>query len=175
MKATLWIAAGALALACGCGPSSQEKAAQAKQDEAARVQAILKEMEARQKAPVLTGSEPVLLGPEGLKYLEEKVGTGKETAAGDTVTVQFIGWCEGRKLDSSEDRGKPHAFIVGQGSVLRGWDLGLVGMKEGGTRLLILPPELAYGHEGLGGAVGPDKTLLYRIELVKVIKSQSRN
>lgn len=164
----LWVLAIATAIACG--PSPKEKAAQAKQDEAARVQAILKEMEARQKAPVLTGSEPFLSGPEGLKYLEEKVGTGKEAASGDTVSVQFTGWCEGRKLDSSYDREKPHAFIVGQGSVLRGWDLGLVGMKQGGTRLLIVPPELAYGHEGRAGAVGPDKTLMYRIELVKVIK-----
>lgn len=173
MRLTLCVTLSlSLVALAACGPSKEERAAQAKAQEQARMEAVVKEMEARRKPPVLTGQEVKVAGPEGLEYIEEKAGTGKEVAAGDTVTVHFTGWCDGTKIDSSYDREKPHSFLVGQASVIRGWDLGVVGMKEGGTRLLIIPPALAYGKEGRTGFVGPDKTLWYRIEMVKVYKAQ---
>lgn len=171
MRLTLCVTLSlSLAALIACGPSPQQKAEQAKAEERARLEAALKQMEVRNKPPAFTGQEVKVAGPEGLEYVEELPGTGKEVAAGDTVTVHFIGWCDGTKIDSSFDREKPHSFLVGQGSVIRGWDLGVVGMKEGGKRLLIIPPALAYGHEGRTGFVGPDKTLWYRIEMVKVYK-----
>ena len=160
----------ALAAHLACGPSAEEEAARVQAEERARLEAIVKEMEARRKPPALTGQEVRLAGPEGLEYIDEVPGTGREVAEGDTVTVHFTGWCDGTKIDSSYDREKPHSFVVGLGSVIRGWDLGVVGMKEGGTRLLFIPPGLAYGREGRTGFVGSDKTLWYRIEMVKVYK-----
>ena len=81
--------------------------------------------------------------------------------------MNFIGWVDGVKIDSSDDRGKPASFIVGGDQVIEGWSLGVKGMREGGVRLLIIPPELAYGQEGRPGFVGRDKTLWYRLELIK--------
>ncbi len=152
---------------CACGPSAKEKAARKAAAQQAALAARVKAYEEASKPPVLTDKDVIQKGQEGLEYVDMKVGTGREAVKGGTVTVEFIGWMDGRKIDSSADRGKPFSFILGSNSVIKGWNLGIVGMKQGGVRLLIVPPNLAYGKEGLAGSVGPDKTLWYKITLVK--------
>jgi FKBP-type peptidyl-prolyl cis-trans isomerase FkpA len=162
------IGAAAL-LEVACGPSKQEREAAAKAAEDAAFQAKLQGVREAEKAPVLTDKDVRIKGEKGLEYVEIRPGTGREALPGCVVTLEFIGWCDGAKLDSSSDRGQPYSFALGQGSVIPGWDIGIGGMKEGGVRLLIIPPELAYGKEGKPGFVGPDKTLWYRIELKKSV------
>jgi peptidylprolyl isomerase len=104
----------------------------------------------------------------GLKYFDVKVGTGKEAKEGDTVVVHYTGRLKnGKKFDSSVDRDKPFDFPLGAGKVIPGWDEGVAGMKEGGKRKLIIPPELGYGSEG-GGPIPPNSELHFDVELLKV-------
>jgi FKBP-type peptidyl-prolyl cis-trans isomerase len=104
----------------------------------------------------------------GLKYVDEKVGTGKEAKAGDTVTVHYTGWLkDGKKFDSSKDRNEPYTLTIGRSRVIKGWTEGLVGIKEGGKRKLIIPPELAYGEAGRDG-IPPNAELTFEIEMIKV-------
>lgn len=155
-----------LALALACGPSREEVAAKkAAEAEAARNAAIQAAMEAR-KMPAIVDAE-LTEGPKGLRFKDEKVGTGKTAVKGGTVTVGFAGWCDGTLIDSSDDRGKPFSLVLGTGATIEGWDLGIEGMKEGGVRLLVIPPALGYGDKGYGALVGPGKTLVYRIQLLK--------
>ncbi|RJP45929.1 FKBP-type peptidyl-prolyl cis-trans isomerase [Candidatus Parcubacteria bacterium] len=96
------------------------------------------------------------------------VGTGDEARNGDTVQVHYVGTFEdGRKFDSSVDRGQPYEFRLGAGEVIDGWDLGVPGMKVGGKRNLVIPPELAYGSSGFG-PIPPDATLKFSVELLGV-------
>ena len=96
-------------------------------------------------------------------------GTGVEAARGDTVEVHYTGWLkDGKKFDSSKDRGKPFAFTLGAGQVIQGWDQGVAGMKVGGVRKLVIPPELAYGDRGAAGVIPPGAELTFEVELVKV-------
>jgi FKBP-type peptidyl-prolyl cis-trans isomerase len=105
----------------------------------------------------------------GLKYTDETVGTGKEAKSGDTVDVHYTGWLkDGTKFDSSKDRGKPFSFPLGAGRVIKGWDEGVAGMKEGGKRKLIIPAELGYGARGAPGAIPPNAELTFEVELLKV-------
>ena len=111
--------------------------------------------------------------PDGLKYTDVKVGDGAEAQKGLLIEVQYTGWlykngAKGAQFDSSRDRGKPFAFKLGAGQVIPGWDEGVVGMKIGGQRTLIIPPELAYGAKGAGGVIPPNATLLFEVELVNV-------
>ena len=111
----------------------------------------------------------------GLKYTDQKVGTGTEATKGDTVEVHYTGWLfengqQGEKFDSSLDRGTPFKFMLGAGKVIRGWDEGVAGMKVGGKRELIIPPDLAYGSRGAGGVIPPNATLNFEVELLKVVK-----
>jgi peptidylprolyl isomerase len=113
--------------------------------------------------------EKVITTKSGLKYVEHKVGDGKEAKAGDTVEVHYTGTLtSGKKFDSSRDRGKPFSFPLGKGKVIKGWDEGVAGMKEGGKRKLIIPPELAYGKDGIEDVIPPNATLIFEVELVKV-------
>jgi len=157
-----------LLLAAGsCGPS-QKMIETKKADEAkVRLEAALKRVQDASRAPHLMDKDVVIEGERGLKFVDSKVGTGREARDKGTVTVNFIGWVDGVKIDSSDDRGKPTSFVVGGDQVIEGWSVGVKGMKEGGVRLLIIPPGLAYGKEGRAGFVGRDKTLWYRIELIK--------
>jgi len=157
------------AILAACGPSQKEKQEKAKAEETARIEAALKAAQTRDRIPVLTEKDTLLKGERGLQYLDLVPGTGKSPLPGDTVKLQFIGWCDGTKIDSSYDRGKEMTYLFGEPVVIEGWNVGIAGMKEGGTRLLVIPPELAYGSQGRTGFVGPDKTLWYKIELVKVI------
>jgi peptidylprolyl isomerase len=111
--------------------------------------------------------------PSGLQYEDVKVGTGAEPKAGQTCSVHYTGWlwvngAKGTKFDSSVDRGRPFDFPVGQGRVIRGWDEGVLTMKVGGKRNLIIPPGLAYQDRGAGGVIPPNATLFFEVELLGV-------
>jgi peptidylprolyl isomerase len=120
-------------------------------------------------------TKPTVTVPKGappkkleIKDLEE--GTGAEAKAGDEVTVQYVGvnYKNGKEFDASWDRGEPFTFQLGAGMVIPGWDQGVEGMKVGGRRELIIPPELAYGPEGSPPAIGPNETLIFVIDLLEV-------
>ncbi len=106
---------------------------------------------------------------DGLVIDDVKVGTGAEAKAGQTVTVHYTGWLtNGKKFDSSKDRNEPFTFHLGAGEVIKGWDEGVQGMKVGGVRNLTIPPSLGYGAQGAGGAIPPNATLKFEVELLGV-------
>ena len=113
--------------------------------------------------------EKVITTKSGLKYIDVKVGDGKEAKAGQTVVVHYTGRLkDGKKFDSSVDRNEPFSFNLGKGEVIKGWDEGVAGMKEGGKRKLIIPPDLGYGARGAAGVIPPNAELHFDVELVKV-------
>lgn len=104
----------------------------------------------------------------GLKYIDLKVGSGEQAKVGLTVSVNYTGWLKnGVKFDSSEG-GPPLPFTIGQGRVIAGWEEGVQGMRVGGKRKLVIPPELAYGDEGFGDDIPPKAELTFEVELVSV-------
>lgn len=104
-----------------------------------------------------------------LKIEEQVAGTGAVAAAGQKVKVHYTGWLtDGKKFDSSVDRGDPFQFVLGKGQVIQGWDQGVQGMKVGGKRKLTIPPELGYGSRGFPGAIPPNSTLVFEVELLGV-------
>mgnify|MGYP006107383303 CR=1 FL=1 len=108
----------------------------------------------------------------GLRYLEHITGEGLEATKGHTVKVHYSGYLmNGTKFDSSHDRGQPFGFTLGQGQVIKGWEEGVLGMKLGTKRTLIIPPELGYGSRGAGGVIPPEATLMFEVELVKIIQN----
>ena len=105
--------------------------------------------------------------PNGLQYQDIKVGQGAEAKPGSTAVVHYTGWLtDGKKFDSSRDRGTPFDFQVGAGQVIAGWDQGVAGMKVGGTRVLTVPPALGYGAQSVGGVIPANATLLFEVELL---------
>jgi peptidylprolyl isomerase len=109
----------------------------------------------------------------GLQMIDTKVGTGASPRANQTAVVHYTGWLyengvKGKKFDSSVDRNEPFEFPVGAGRVIRGWDEGVATMKIGGKRTLIVPPQLGYGARGAGGAIPPNATLIFDVELLGV-------
>jgi FKBP-type peptidyl-prolyl cis-trans isomerase len=105
--------------------------------------------------------------PSGLKYWDLKKGSGAVAKAGDSVQVHYTGWLtDGKKFDSSIDRGSPFVFKLGAGMVIRGWDEGVAGMKVGGKRQLHIPAELGYGARGAGDAIPPNAELVFDVELL---------
>lgn len=111
---------------------------------------------------------------EKLKINDIVIGNGAEAKIGNTVTVNYAGTFEdSRKFDSSYDRNEPFSFTLGAGQVIKGWDLGVAGMKVGGKRNLVIPPELGYGEQGASGIIPPNATLNFTIELLKVSYSAS--
>lgn len=107
--------------------------------------------------------------PSGLKYIDEKAGDGAQPGTGQTVTVHYTGTLEnGKKFDSSKDRDQPFSFTIGVGEVIKGWDEGVMTMKVGGKRRLIIPSDLGYGSRGAGGVIPPNATLVFDVELLDV-------
>ena len=112
--------------------------------------------------------EPV---PGGLKITDEVVGTGPEAVAGKTVSVHYTGWLDSnhKEFDSSRSRNRPFEFRLGAGQVIKGWDLGVQGMKVGGKRNLVIPPALGYGQMGAGNGLIPGgAVLVFDVELLEV-------
>jgi len=104
-----------------------------------------------------------------LKLEDLVVGTGPEAKGGDRVSVHYTGWLvDGTKFDSSRDRNQPFQFVLGQGRVIQGWDKGVVGMKVGGKRKLVIPPQMAYGERGAGGIIPPNAVLTFEVELLEL-------
>lgn len=109
----------------------------------------------------------------GLQYEDTLLGSGAQARKGDVVEVHYTGWLyndgqKGAEFDSSHTRNETFSFKIGSGMVIQGWEQGLIGMKEGGKRLLIIPPLLAYGSRGAGRAIPPNSTLLFEVQLVKI-------
>jgi FKBP-type peptidyl-prolyl cis-trans isomerase len=149
---------GLVMLACGDGD----------EDQAAPVTSP-----AATQAQVEGGPPPVsgeaTVTESGLQIIDIEVGTGDEVQAGQTATVHYTGWlADGTKFDSSLDRGQPFAFPVGAGRVIAGWDEGVVGMKVGGKRRLIIPPDLAYGPQGRPPLIPANAELTFDIELLGI-------
>jgi peptidylprolyl isomerase len=109
----------------------------------------------------------------GLQYKDIQVGTGAAPKTGQTCVMHYTGWLwengqMGKKFDSSVDRGQPFKFQIGAGMVIKGWDEGVATMKVGGKRKLLIPPQLGYGARGAGGAIPPNATLLFDVELLGI-------
>jgi peptidylprolyl isomerase len=126
-----------------------------------------------QLAPAAAATSKVIEMPDGLKYTDDKIGSGATAEFGQKVTVHYTGWLDdngakGKKFDSSLDRGSPFTFTLGAQQVIAGWDEGVKGMKVGGKRTLIIPPGLAYGASGAGGVIPPNATLIFDVELLQV-------
>ncbi|MBI3376640.1 MAG: FKBP-type peptidyl-prolyl cis-trans isomerase [Betaproteobacteria bacterium] len=116
---------------------------------------------------------PSIKTPSGLLIDELAIGDGELAVAGQSVTMHYTGWlmyggAAGKKFDSSKDRNHPFVFELGEGQVIKGWDEGVQGMKVGGSRKLTIPPELGYGARGAGGAIPPNATLIFEVELLGV-------
>jgi FKBP-type peptidyl-prolyl cis-trans isomerase len=110
-----------------------------------------------------------------LQKIDVKVGSGAEAVKGKAVVVHYTGWLydpntsqKGAKFDSSRDRNVPFGFFLGEGRVIRGWEEGVQGMKVGGQRTLIIPPDMGYGERGAGGVIPPNATLIFDVELIEV-------
>lgn len=120
-----------------------------------------------QKEEKMDSTTPAPLGE--LKIEDITVGQGQEAKSGDTVVVHYTGTLEnGKKFDSSLDRGQPFETQIGVGSVIKGWDQGIPGMKVGGKRKLTIPPDLGYGAQGAGADIPPNSTLIFEVELLEV-------
>jgi peptidylprolyl isomerase len=122
-----------------------------------------------------TKKKPKIVRPEGdppTKLVVKDIvkGAGRKAKAGDMLTMQYVGvsWSNGQQFDASWDRGEPFQFQLGAGMVIPGWDQAMVGMRKGGRRLLIIPPDLGYGDAGAGGTIGPNETLIFAVDLVKI-------
>ncbi|MGQ0745020.1 MAG: FKBP-type peptidyl-prolyl cis-trans isomerase [Acidimicrobiales bacterium] len=130
-----------------------------------------------QPAPTLPAgrTKPEIAKPEGqppadLVSTDLEVGTGAEAVPGTLTTVHYVGvaFASGAEFDASWTRNEPFPFLLGEGQVIEGWDRGVVGMKVGGRRQLVIPPDLAYGDRGAGDRIGPGETLIFVIDLLDV-------
>jgi FKBP-type peptidyl-prolyl cis-trans isomerase len=127
-------------------------------------------------ASAAEGQSKLNATPENLQKIDVKHGQGAEATPGHTVVVHYTGWLydpskpdsHGAKFDSSRDRSAPFSFPLGAGRVIKGWDEGVAGMKVGGQRTLVIPPELGYGARGAGGVIPPNATLIFDVELLDV-------
>jgi peptidylprolyl isomerase len=123
------------------------------------------DLKKKPEIPKPSGSPPTKLETEDIV-----VGKGKAATKGDQVTMQYVGisWSTGEEFDASWDRGEGFPFELGAGGVIKGWDEGIVGMKEGGRRKLTIPPDLAYGPTGQPPSIGPNETLVFVVDLEKI-------
>jgi FKBP-type peptidyl-prolyl cis-trans isomerase len=117
--------------------------------------------------PAVSGTPTVTT--DGLQIIDVKVGTGASAEVGQTVEVNYTGWlADGTKFDSSLDRGQTFSFVLGAGRVIKGWDEGVVGMKVGGERRLIIPPALAYGETGYPPIIPANAELTFDVQLISI-------
>lgn len=127
-------------------------------------------------SPAVQGGSKLNAMPVTLQKIDVKQGAGAEAVSGRPVIVHYTGWIyddskpekKGAKFDSSLDRNVPFGFFLGEGKVIKGWDEGVVGMKVGGQRTLIIPPQMGYGERGAGGVIPPNATLIFDVELIQV-------
>jgi FKBP-type peptidyl-prolyl cis-trans isomerase len=165
LRSTHWLAALAVLTVAGCRQSSTTESSSTSTGASATSPPAA-------SAPAVTsgateGQERTLAG--GLKVIDVKVGSGPMAESGSKVAVHYTGWLtDGTKFDSSVDRGEPIAFQLGTGSVIRGWDEGLKGMRVGGKRKLTIPSAMAYGARGYPPVIPPDATLVFDVELMDV-------
>ena len=126
------------------------------------------------EAPRTVDDDDYIVTESGVKYFDFEEGSGAMVEDGDIVTVHFTGWLEGGEMfDSSLLRGQPIVVIMGEGQVIPGWEEGMRNMKVGGSRQMIIPPDLAFGEEGAGGGIiPPNSTLIFEVEVVDVAPSQ---
>lgn len=152
------------AVATGCGAQQP-----AEKPEATAPETPPTEAPAEEPAPAAEEKGPVVEDVTELKIEDLKKGDGAEATKGKTVVVHYTGWLtDGTKFDSSLDRQQPFEFILGGGQVIAGWDEGVEGMKVGGKRRLIIPPDKGYGDSGAGGVIPPGATLVFDVELLEV-------
>ncbi len=130
-----------------------------------------KETAPQAKTPAAAAKEATVKTASGLEYVELVPGNGPSPVAGKGVKVHYTGWLtDGKKFDSSVDRGQPFVFAIGAGQVIPGWDEGVLTMKVGGKRKLIIPGNLGYGAVGAGPDIPPNATLIFEVELLDVEK-----
>lgn len=160
---TIAVCAALLVAGCGGGSDSSSGGSTAAAVESTAAEAAGGE-KTKPKVRVPKGAPPKQLE---VKDIEE--GSGAEAKSGDEVTVQYVGvdYKDGKEFDSSWSRSEPFPFTLGAGEVIPGWDQGVEGMKVGGRRELIIPPELAYGEAGAPPAIGPNETLVFVIDLLE--------
>jgi peptidylprolyl isomerase len=130
----------------------------------ALVQGTAKKTDAKPSVPAPKGDPPTELVVRDIVK-----GKGPKAKAGDTLTMQYVGtaWSNGQQFDASWDTGQPLPFQLGAGMVIPGWDEGMVGMQKGGRRLLVIPPDMAYGPTG-SGPIGPNETLIFVVDLLNI-------
>jgi peptidylprolyl isomerase len=158
----------ALVLAiAGCGSSDDSTSSTQSTGESAGAAKPQASVDLSKKPKVEVPSGPP---PQELEENEIVEGTGPAAKAGDEVTVQYVGvnYKTGKEFDASWDRGEPFSFGLGAGEVIAGWDEGVAGMKVGGRRELIIPPELGYGSSGSPPAIPPNETLVFVVDLVAI-------
>lgn len=174
---TLAVVLAAGVAACGeddssAGGSGAESAATATPTETAPsgggvdaiAKGIPKDTKTKPEVPAPSGDPPTEL------VIKDVVkGKGPKAKAGDQLTMQYVGvsWSNGQQFDASWDNGQPFPFQLGAQMVIPGWDQGMVGMRKGGRRLLVIPPDLGYGPAG-AGPIGPNETLIFAVDLVKI-------
>ena len=162
MRRTFVPLAALFLLACDTGVKPE--------DSAARDAAVTGAPESLTDAPELNVDLSAMTKqPSGLYTQDLTPGSGAEATSGKQVSVHYTGTlADGRKFDSSRDRGEPIDFTLGVGQVIKGWDEGVSGMKVGGRRKLVIPPELGYGARGAGGVIPPNATLVFDVDLMGV-------
>jgi peptidylprolyl isomerase len=177
MRRVLPLLVAAALVAAGCGGSSSssssgEKPASATSTPAATPSAAKAVDAIAAKISKSLARKPRIPAPDGappLKLVERDIvkGHGRAAKPGETARVQYVGvaWSTGQEFDSSWSRNQAFAFPLGAGQVIQGWDQGVVGMKPGGRRLLVIPPDLGYGPQGSPPAIGPNETLVFVIDL----------
>lgn len=134
----------------------------------ARVESIAKHLKNKFNQP---DPSKTITTASGLQYIDLKAGDGATVVNGDKVQVHYTGWLkDGKKFDSSVDRGRPFSFTIGKGKVIKGWGEGILHMKVGSKRKLIIPPHLGYGAGGAGGKIPPNSTLIFDVEIIETGK-----
>jgi peptidylprolyl isomerase len=163
------ILCAAIAICCIAGCSSSDKTQQATTQ--STTQTAAKDTAMNSQTPAYPGevtTNKVVTTGSGLMFIDMAEGTGASPNAGDQVTVHYTGYLmDGKKFDSSVDRNQPFTFTIGRGQVIKGWDEGVMSMKIGGRRKLIIPPELGYGSQSVGGGlIPPNSQLVFDVSLL---------